>query len=177
MEYAALIAPESAGKRGKLAAAFVRTVNRPGVYGDEQGLWLRVYESRKRKSNSKHWIWRGPLTAGSATQVSAASPTSRWPRAWQTAFEYRKIARAGGDPLTLRRRLDAPTFAEAAETVIAIHREGWKNAGKIFLHFDFDQQVLGQLRRAVGRHAHAEAKFIVASSPRRLNWSSVCAVT
>ena len=30
----------------------------------------------------------------------------------------------------LKRRQDVPTFAEAVETVIAIHREGWKNAGK-----------------------------------------------
>ena len=38
----------------------------------------------------------------------------------QAAFEYRKIARAGGDPLALKRRQDVPTFAEAVETVIAI---------------------------------------------------------
>ena len=46
------------------------------------------------------------------------------------AFEYRKIARADGDPLALKRRQDVPTFAEAVETVIAIHREGRQNAGK-----------------------------------------------
>ena len=48
----------------------------------------------------------------------------------QQAFEYRKIARAGGDPVALKRKPDVPTFAEAVETVIGIHREGWKDAGK-----------------------------------------------
>ena len=53
---------------------------------------------------------------------------SRVAEARQTAFEYRTIARAGGDPLALKRRPDMPTFAEAVETVIGIHREGWKDA-------------------------------------------------
>ena len=121
-------------KRGKLTAAFVRAVNSPGVYGDEHGLRLRVYESRKRKSISKHRIWRGTVNAtrrdaglGSFRYVSPAE-------ARQAAFEYRKIARAGGDPLALKRRQDVPAFAEAVETVIAIHREGWKNAGKSEKH-------------------------------------------
>ena len=49
MENAGSIPEESAiktSKKGKLTAAFVRTVNRPGVYGDQHGLRLRVYESR-----------------------------------------------------------------------------------------------------------------------------------
>ena len=48
----------------------------------------------------------------------------------QKAFEHRKISWAGGDPVALKRRPDVPTFAEAVETVIAIHHEGWKDAGK-----------------------------------------------
>ena len=48
-------------KKGRLTAAFVRSVNRPGVYCDRHGLRLRVHESRKRKSISKHRIWRGTV--------------------------------------------------------------------------------------------------------------------
>ena len=130
MENAGAIPPESANKKGKLTAAFVRTVNRPGVYGDEHGLRLRVYESRKRKSISKHWIWRGTVNGTRRDAGLGSFPYVTLAEARQAAFEYRKIARAGGDPLALKRHQDVPTFAEAVETVIAIHREGWKNAGK-----------------------------------------------
>ena len=48
----------------------------------------------------------------------------------QQSYEPRKITRAGGDLVALKRKPDVPTFAEAVETVIAIGREGWKHAGK-----------------------------------------------
>ena len=50
-----------APNKGRLTAAFVRSVKRPGVYCDQHGLRLRVYESRKLKSISKHWLWRGTV--------------------------------------------------------------------------------------------------------------------
>ena len=56
MENQRSIPSESAIKapsKGRLTAAFVRSVNRPGVYCDQHGLRLRVYESRKLKSISK----------------------------------------------------------------------------------------------------------------------------
>ena len=130
MKVAGSIPSKSASRKGKLTAAFVRTVNRPGVYGDEHGLRLRVYESRTRKSISKHWIWRGTVNGTRRDAGLGSFPYVTLTEARQAAFECRKIARAGGDPLALRRREDVPTFAEAVETVIAIHREGWKGAGK-----------------------------------------------
>ena len=130
MKNGGAIPSESASKRGKLTAAFVRTVNRPGVYGDEHGLRLRVYESRKRRSISKHWIWRGTVNGIRRDAGLGSFPYVSLAEARQAAFEYRKVARAGGDPLALKRHQDVPTFSEAVETVIAIHREGWKNVGK-----------------------------------------------
>ena len=117
-------------KKGRLTAAFVRTVNRPGVYGDQHGLRLRVYESRKRKSISKHWIWRGTVNGIRRDVGLGAFPYVSLAEARQKAFDHRKISWAGGDPVALKRRPDVPTFAEAFETVIGIHREGWKDAGK-----------------------------------------------
>ena len=46
------------------------------------------------------------------------------------AFDNRKLARAGGDPLALRRQPDIPIFEEAARTVIEIHKPTWRNGGK-----------------------------------------------
>ena len=123
-------AASNAAKPGRLNAAFVRSVSRPGVYGDQHGLRLRVYKSRKRQSISKQWIWRGTVNGTRRDIGLGGFPYVTLAEARQTAFEYRKTARAGGDPVTLRRRPDVPTFAQAAETVIAIHREGWKDGGK-----------------------------------------------
>ena len=119
-----------ATKKKRLTAAFVRSVDQPGVYGDEHGLRLRVYQSRKRKSISRQWIWRGTVNGVRRDAGLGGFPYVTLAEARQTAFEYRKIARAGGDPLALKRQPDVPTFAEAVETVIGIHREGWKDTGK-----------------------------------------------
>ena len=127
------ITSESAIKapnKGRLTAAFVRSVNRPGVYCDQHGLRLRVYESRKVKSISKHWVWRGTVNGTRRDVGLGAFPYVSLLDARQQAYEHRKIARAGGDPIALKRKPDVPTFAEAVETVIGIHREGWKDAGK-----------------------------------------------
>ena len=123
-------AASNAARPGRLNAAFVRTVSRAGVYGDQHGLRLRVYKSRKHQSISKQWIWRGTVNGTRRDIGLGGFPYVTLADARQTAFEYRKTARAGGDPVTLRRRPDVPTFAEATETVIAIHREGWKDGGK-----------------------------------------------
>ena len=117
-----------ATRKRRLTAAFVRSVDRPGVYGDEHGLRLRVYQSRKRRSISKQRIWRGTVNGARRDAGLGAFPYVTLAEARQTAFEYRTIARAGGDPLALKRRPDMPTFAEAVETAISIHREGWKDA-------------------------------------------------
>ena len=46
----------------------------------------------------------------------------------QRAFECRKASRSGRDPRVLNRR--CPTFAEAVETVIAMHRPSWRPGGE-----------------------------------------------
>ena len=130
MAFQAQVASQAAAKRGRLTVAFVRSVKRPGVYGDQHGLRLRVYKSRKRQSISKQWIWRGTVNGNRRDIGLGGFPYITLAEARQTAFEYRKLSRSGGDPVTLRRRPDVPTFAQAAEIVIAIHREGWKDGGK-----------------------------------------------
>ncbi len=120
----------NAARPRRLNAAFVRTVSRPGVYGDQHGLRLRVYKSRKRALISKQWIWRGTVNGTRRDIGLGGFPYVTLAEARQTAFEYRKISKAGGDPKTLRRRPEVPTFAQAAETVIGIHRKGWKDGGK-----------------------------------------------
>lgn len=106
-----------------LTAAFVRTVQRPGKYGDQHGLILRVLPS-----GSKQWIWRGTVQGRRVDLGLGGYPYTSLREARQAAFDHRKLARAGGDPRALKRSV--PTFAEAAEKVIAIHRASWRPGSK-----------------------------------------------
>ena len=106
-----------------LTAAFVRTINKPGKYGDQHGLILRVLPS-----GSKQWIWRGTVRGKRMDLGLGGYPYTSLAEARQAAFEHRKLARAGGDPRALRH--SAPTFAEATEKVIAIHGAAWRPGSK-----------------------------------------------
>ena len=99
---------------GRLTAAFARSVNRPGVFCDRHGLRIRVYESRKRKSISKQWSWRGTVNRTRRDLGLGAFPYVSLLDTRQQAYEHRKVARAGGDPAALKNKPDVPTFAEAA---------------------------------------------------------------
>ncbi|WP_102226543.1 tyrosine-type recombinase/integrase [Acidimangrovimonas sediminis] len=107
----------------KLTARKVETLKQPGMYGDGDGLYLRI-----GPTGAKSWILRVvvPLTSkrrdlglGSAALVSLAE-------AREKARELRKFVRDGGDPDALRKR-EHLTFAEAAKRVHAQLLPTWKN--------------------------------------------------
>ena len=108
-----------------LTAAFVRTIGRPGKYGDQHGLTLRVMPS-----GSKQWVWRGTVRGRRVDLGLGGWPYVSLAEARQSAFDHRKLSRAGGDPLALKRRPDVPTFAEAVETVIALHEPNWRDGAR-----------------------------------------------
>ncbi|MCY4559337.1 MAG: integrase arm-type DNA-binding domain-containing protein [Chloroflexi bacterium] len=109
--------------RKKLTDAFVRCVDRAGKYGDEHGLILRV-----RQTGSKQWIWRGTVGGRRVDLGLGGYPYTTLREARERAFECRKASRSGRDPRVLNRR--CPTFAEAVETVIAMHRPSWRPGGE-----------------------------------------------
>ena len=110
---------------GRLSAAFVRTVTEPGRYGDGRGghgLALLVIPS-----GARCWVQRLVIHGKRRELGLGGYPMVTLSEARSKAFENRKLARAGGDPLALKRRAAVPTFAEAAERVYAVHRPGWRN--------------------------------------------------
>ena len=113
-----------AKKRG-LTARFVATVRRPGVYGDLHGLRLYV-----RRGGSKDWQWRGTVQGARRDLGLGGYPYVTLAEAREKAYRYRKLSREGGDPRLLRAAASVPSFAEAAERVIALHEPNWKNGGK-----------------------------------------------
>ncbi|ESY42525.1 integrase [Mesorhizobium sp. LNJC384A00] len=109
----------------QLSALQLKQKLSPGRYTDGSGLYLIV-----DASGAKRWMLRvvvqgrrRDIGLGGVSLVGLAE-------ARETAGSLRKIAREGGDPLSIRResRKLTPTFALAAEMVHAEHEVTWKNA-------------------------------------------------
>ena len=107
---------------GKLTAAAVRAIDKPGKYTDMHGLILRV-----APGGSKQWIWRGTVHGRRVDLGLGNVAFTSLAEARDTAFEYKRTARRGGDPRTMRPGSGVPTFAEAAEAVIESRRGGWRD--------------------------------------------------
>ncbi|MDV7201479.1 tyrosine-type recombinase/integrase [Roseovarius sp. 10] len=107
-----------------LTAAKVRQIREPGKYYDGNGLFLRV-----EKTGSRRWVQRVTINGkrreiglGSADLVPLAE-------ARNTAIEYRRIARSGGDPMAVRQSAAAaPSFNDAVDRVIELYAPSWSNA-------------------------------------------------
>ena len=114
----------------RLSARFVETIREPGWYGDGRGsggLSLRV-KLTTRGHLAKSWGQRisvdgrpRNLGLGSWPHVSLAEARQK--------CALNLLARQRGELVTGRSRT-VPSFAEAVEKVIAVHRDGWKDGGR-----------------------------------------------
>ena len=110
---------------GRLTARFAATVTKPGRHGDGNGLYLVV-----KPSGAKSWVLRTVVRGRRCDIGLGGHPLVSLAEARAAAFDGRKLARAGGDPLALKRRSDIPIFEVAARTVIEIHKPTWRDGGK-----------------------------------------------
>lgn len=113
----------------KLNAARMRTLTKPGTYGDGAGLYLQV-----RGSANRSWLYRFKLHGkphlmglGSVDDVSLAE-------ARDAAAAARKLVRQGINPIDQRRTARAEgavqaglTFSQVADAYIAAHEPSWRN--------------------------------------------------
>ena len=110
-----------------LSASFVKLIREPGRYGDGRGghgLSLLV-KPMKNGRVSKSWSQR-LIINGKPTHIGLGSyPLISLAEARKRAFEKKQSHIMGKDP-----RQHIPTFKEAAEQVIKIHSEGWRDGGK-----------------------------------------------
>lgn len=106
-----------------LSARFVQTVTEPGKFFDGHGLILRV-DAHGNKSWVQRIVIQGKrreLGLGSVDFVSLAEARA-------AAYENRKLARTGGDPLQDRRaQRQIQTFEEAARAIYEMLKPTWKN--------------------------------------------------
>jgi integrase len=107
-----------------LTSIRINSLSKPGRYGDGNGLYLVI-----DPSGAKRWVLRTVVQGkrhdiglGGLRLVSLAEARIK-------AHEYRRLARAGGNPIEERRKAKAtvPTFAQAALSTLEQHRAGWKN--------------------------------------------------
>lgn len=101
----------------------VRTVSEPGKYFDGNGLYLRV-----EPNGSRFWVQRITVR-GRRRELGLGSPsTVSLAEARGVAHENRKAARAGQDPIQMRREAAAiVTFEEATRRVHEMHKPTWRN--------------------------------------------------
>ena len=118
----------------RLNAAFVKSVDRPGRYGDggrgSFGLALLVRPT-STGGLSKSYIQRIRVN-GRETNIGLGShPLTTLSQAREAAFKNAQAVRGGQDPMAERKRRTAlPTFEEAVERVVAAHESSWKDSSR-----------------------------------------------
>ena len=108
---------------GKLTVAKFRALTKPGMYGDGGTLLLRV-----ARGGSKSWIQRLAIDGKRRDIGLGGWPLTTLTEAREAAFENRRLARRGGDPLAAKRKARVPTFRTAAEAMFEANRPRWRNA-------------------------------------------------
>jgi integrase len=115
----------------RLTALKVDKANRPGMYADGGGLYLRV-----TKEGTKNWVYRFMLNGRPRWMGLGPLHTIGLAEARKRAGEHRLSRHDGIDPIEARRaaraqeQLEAAkaiTFSECAAEYIKAHRAGWRN--------------------------------------------------
>ena len=114
----------------RLTAAFARTVTEPGVYSDGRGAHgLRlVVRSRSAGGVRKSWAQRLSINGRPLNLGLGPYPIVTLADARDQALANARDAYRGLDPRGDRQRV--PTFAEAFETVVALHAANWSDGGR-----------------------------------------------
>ena len=107
---------------GKLTAAKVRAITRTGLHGDGGTLYLSV-----APGGSKSWIQRLTVNGRRRDIGLGGFPLVSLAEAREKAFDNRRSARAGGDPLAEKHKAKVPTFREAAHKVFEATKPRWRS--------------------------------------------------
>ena len=108
---------------GKLTAARLRSLSKPGMHGDGDGLYLNV-----TRTGTKSWIQRITIAGRRRDLGLGRFPDTGLAEAREAAARNRSLVAKGVDPLAQKRKTTTPTFREAAKRVYEANRPRWRNA-------------------------------------------------
>ena len=152
---------------GTLTVAKLKALSTPGLHGDGGTLYLHV-----APRGSKSWIQRLTVNGTRRDIGLGGWPLVTLAEARDLAFENRRLARRGGDPLADKRRTKAPTFREAAA-----NRARWRNNKTTAK--DSDRYKVAKCIQAepvfcgFGRSAHSKVISVSVLTGCR-GWRSAC---
>ena len=108
---------------GRLTVGMVKALKEPGRYGDGGTLYLVV-----APGGSKSWVQRFTVNGKRRDHGLGGFPLVTLAEAREQAFENRRHAHRGRDPLADKRRAKVPTFREAAKLAREANRGRWRHA-------------------------------------------------
>ena len=138
-----------AARPERLSVGFVKGIGQPGRYGDGRGgygLSLLVKATSVPGRMSKTWSQRITINGKPRSIGLGSYPVVELEEAREQALLNKRALTKGEDP---RRKVsDIPTFREAAEKVIEIHKPTWKGDSSVkdwALSFSYVFPVLGDV--------------------------------
>ena len=118
------MAPNAVDERihvGRLTAAGIKALKKPGMYGDGGTLYLNV-----ATKGTKSWIQRISVNGKRRDLGLGSFPTVTLAEARKLAAANRLLVQAGEDPLAAKRRRDVPTFREALLATYEANLPRWR---------------------------------------------------
>ena len=108
--------------RTKLTAIEAKSIKTPGFYRAGETLYLNV-----APGGSKSWVQRLMIRGKRRNMGLGGYPLVSLAEARDKAFQNRKLARSGGDPLAKKRKARLPTFEQAADKTFEANRARWRS--------------------------------------------------
>ena len=108
--------------RKKLTILEAKALKTPGLYCAGETLYLCV-----APGGSKAWVQRLTIHGKRRDIGLGGFPVVGLAEARERAFDNRRLARSGGDPLALKRKANMPTFKQAAEKTFEANRARWRS--------------------------------------------------
>jgi integrase len=115
--------PKGRHQEKRLTVQAIRALKEPGMYGDGNGLYLKV-----DANGSKRWVQR-LVIQGKRRDIGLGSASLKTlSEAREQALEGRKLARSGGDPIAARKRSEGiPKLKRACEAFQELSKPNWRN--------------------------------------------------
>ena len=106
----------------RLTAVKAKSLNKPGRYGDGNGLYLNI-----AKGGTKSWVQRLTIDGTRRDIGLGGYPAISLSQARERASKNKSAVANGINPIVEKRRAAIPTFREAARKVHAINLPTWRN--------------------------------------------------